>query len=1127
MMQKWLKPLFLISICTISFTLAATKNDLGNSVTQPVNDALSRPPKENRVHNIGTLWNTVSNFGSYGDPSHVYSSMEWPAESGVAYLWSGGLWIGALTEADTFVSQASYGNYDWMPSEGSSFEFGPFKSMLDSYVMFDDLLVFSGHTPLGIQVFQRALTWSTDDWDDFIAYEYEIVNVGNQVLNDVFIGWNYDSDVGSGTDPSMANVDDLVDYDGWHSQEYSDWHGLAPNLITEFGEYIDIVENIDKNENGELDGYDAYGVPFGDPHSPRYDPTQIHPDGYPDEWQVYVKADGDTLLIPRGVSYMYDADDTSTVEDDTGELGLTPNASGYIGGRLLYAPISAFYETADDTLPRLYAHQWCTWENNPGDDIQRYQLLTGNFLVAPGTRFMRNPLDFESTAFDYRFLTSAGPVSEFAPGDVLRLVYVAAVGQGLRGLRENMDHAMNAYYSGSENSDPAHPSDPVSDAHWAIPGPPITTFASVSPAYAHPGQDSVKISARVYDANSSVEMVQANIHLDDDSLVETIPLVDNGTLGDEIAGDSIYTNTWPMPGPHEAFYKISIYTSNSDSLEITRYNLARFTSAGPVAFKQVVLSGDDTTPDCDEDICFRFELENQGSQENLESISARMATSDEYVVYAWPAQSIFDGAMPPGTTQTSEEEFTFKVSPDCPPGHEVEFELAISSENIAYWRDHFNITISDDKAPKLIDYACDRLVEPGEPMNISVQLIDGAGIKIAQAYIQCPDDSTIASVQLVHTHDDVYEAQWTTPADAHADYDIDIELVDNLDNTAYHPNLMGFTTGTFTVRHRILLVDNDNYNFPSFSSQKKPYDYYYREALDSCGVGYDVYSTYFYGTPDSALLASYIGGLIIWETGDTRMDFQDAGSKPPLIPEEEINLMHFLDNGGKLFMTGQGIGSACQACPNFFNNYLGISILQNEVSMLRAMPAADDEIVNGMLLRLYGGTGAQNQIKLLPISPIKPTTFALLEYPTHEAAAVKVEDPNYRIIFLGFGFEAIGSEKNRIKLMQRIIDWMDVLSDVEQIEANQILPEKFALHQNYPNPFNPATTIQYDLPEAQHVQIQILNVLGQRVATLLDKRQGAGSYEIAWDAARFSSGVYIIRFVTEKAEFHRKTLLLK
>jgi hypothetical protein len=97
----------------------------------------------------------------------------------------------------------------------------------------------------------------------------------------------------------------------------------------------------------------------------------------------------------------------------------------------------------------------------------------------------------------------------------------------------------------------------------------------------------------------------------------------------------------------------------------------------------------------------------------------------------------------------------------------------------------------------------------------------------------------------------------------------------------------------------------------------------------------------------------------------------------------------------------------------------------------------------------------------------------------------------------------------------------------------QTRPEAFALANNYPNPFNPATTIKYALPEASSVKLEIYNVVGQVVRTLVAEHQNAGRYVVQWDAANdsghsLSSGIYFYR-LQAGGEFLevKKMLLLK
>jgi hypothetical protein len=73
------------------------------------------------------------------------------------------------------------------------------------------------------------------------------------------------------------------------------------------------------------------------------------------------------------------------------------------------------------------------------------------------------------------------------------------------------------------------------------------------------------------------------------------------------------------------------------------------------------------------------------------------------------------------------------------------------------------------------------------------------------------------------------------------------------------------------------------------------------------------------------------------------------------------------------------------------------------------------------------------------------------------------------------------------------------------------VPAQFALHQNYPNPFNPRTTIPFDVAERGEIQIEVFNLLGQRVLLARDEEMGPGHYQQIIDMSVFASGVYFYR----------------
>jgi hypothetical protein len=98
--------------------------------------------------------------------------------------------------------------------------------------------------------------------------------------------------------------------------------------------------------------------------------------------------------------------------------------------------------------------------------------------------------------------------------------------------------------------------------------------------------------------------------------------------------------------------------------------------------------------------------------------------------------------------------------------------------------------------------------------------------------------------------------------------------------------------------------------------------------------------------------------------------------------------------------------------------------------------------------------------------------------------------------------------------------------------SNQAAPTRYDLKQNYPNPFNPSTTIGYQLPEAGFVKLEVFNVLGRKVATLVDQSQQAGCYTVTWngrdiDNLPVASGVYMFRLSSGQFTSVKRMLLVK
>ncbi len=89
------------------------------------------------------------------------------------------------------------------------------------------------------------------------------------------------------------------------------------------------------------------------------------------------------------------------------------------------------------------------------------------------------------------------------------------------------------------------------------------------------------------------------------------------------------------------------------------------------------------------------------------------------------------------------------------------------------------------------------------------------------------------------------------------------------------------------------------------------------------------------------------------------------------------------------------------------------------------------------------------------------------------------------------------------------------------------IPQQFALAQNFPNPFNPGTTIRFELPEAANVNLSVFNLLGEKVAEVLNRELPAGTHQTTWEAGNLPGGVYFYQLQTPKFTATRKMILLK
>ena len=150
-----------------------------------------------------------------------------------------------------------------------------------------------------------------------------------------------------------------------------------------------------------------------------------------------------------------------------------------------------------------------------------------------------------------------------------------------------------------------------------------------------------------------------------------------------------------------------------------------------------------------------------------------------------------------------------------------------------------------------------------------------------------------------------------------------------------------------------------------------------------------------------------------------------------------------------------------------------------------------------------------------------------------DAAVARVEQGSYRVVYLAFDIRYVSNATEWDGLIANATEWLmeGIVTAVRESEE-PVLPSSYALYPSYPNPFNPQTAIRYDLPEAGTIRISLYNVSGQRIRTLLNGHQIAGTHSVTWDGTDdrgrpVANGVYLCRMKAGRFQRTRKVLLVK
>lgn len=331
----------------------------------------------------------------------------------------------------------------------------------------------------------------------------------------------------------------------------------------------------------------------------------------------------------------------------------------------------------------------------------------------------------------------------------------------------------------------------------------------------------------------------------------------------------------------------------------------------------------------------------------------------------------------------------------------------------------------------------------------------------------------------------------------------------------------------------ILIVDNFDRN-ASWRLPHHPFVRSHGDALAANGLGFESCTETAVQNGDIDL---NLYDVVVYFCGD------DSRSDESLAAADQFRLQAYLENGGKLFISGSEIGFDFAATTSTeqarYRNLLKARYV-GDISGSNRVLGAGGTTFDGLDFE-YGTIESEDTyIEDFPdyILPEGGSQVAL-NYDNLRIAAVQFtgtygdSDQEAQLIYVAFTFETITTPEDRAEVMQRAMQYFDVASSVAG--SSPAVPERFELQQNYPNPFNPETTINYSVPADQHeapVTLAIYNTLGQKVRTLVQEKKPAGSHSVSWDgksdAGRpVSSGIYIYRVSVAGQTASRKMALVR
>jgi hypothetical protein len=279
-----------------------------------------------------------------------------------------------------------------------------------------------------------------------------------------------------------------------------------------------------------------------------------------------------------------------------------------------------------------------------------------------------------------------------------------------------------------------------------------------------------------------------------------------------------------------------------------------------------------------------------------------------------------------------------------------------------------------------------------------------------------------------------------------------------------------------------------------------PIDSYYRTAAENAGLLSGVWHTAL-----EPILSSDLDGKenVVWYTGSETSTLSSG--------EQQV-IQDYLLAAGRLLISGQNIAEDLQADP-FLAGVLHASLENPNVASTHVDGVPGDPVGNGLSFNIAGGDGANNQTSPDGIAPL-PGAHLALTYDTMDGAGIRFTNTQQRLVYLGFGFEAISSQSDRQDLFDNVLAWFDSeISSVDESELAVATPFVKA----GPNPFSPQRPIALEFDSGTSPtpwSVEWFDASGRLVSRQLGYSSD-GQIRLEWsglaDGTPLSSGVYLYR----------------